>query len=132
MKFILLGLLICTGHTFAATELERKLEFIKDKALKAKNLETPKVPEALKSLRHFKHRKSHDHFTQNKMIVKKEKRQFKVLNFIEELKNKFGPMRVESIDSEDPNKLKFKVEGKTPHFSITEVKIGRASCRERV
>ena len=83
-----------------------------------------KAKRKARGLKRILNRLTHD-FQTEKMVKtseRKERRKFRVIRFLEKIKNSIGPVDVKSVESENPNKLLFVVTGKTKHFKVHSAK----------
>ena len=93
-----------------------------------------KAKRKAKGLKRILNRLTHD-FQTEKMVntsERKERRKFKVIRFLEKIKNSIGPVDVKSVENENPNKLLFVVTGKTKHFKVHSAKFAIGEISERL
>ena len=131
MKLVLI-LLISTTFAFAQNSDLSEQNTKQSEALE--NKKSKRIKRKAKGLKRLINKITHD-FQTEKMILapeKKERRRFKVIKFLEKIKNAIGPVKVKSIESENPNLLLFEVTGKTKHFKIHSAKFAVGDALDKL
>ena len=137
MKLILVFIL-STAFAFAQNiklkefELEKCSEQNVEQINKHEQRKSKRFKRKSKGLKRILNKISHDIQTEKGAFTpeKKERRRFKVLSFLEKIKNAIGPVKVKSMETENPNLLLFEVTGKTRHFKFHSAKFAVGEITE--
>lgn len=121
MKLVLILLI---SITFAFAQNNDLSEQNTKQAEELENKKSNRIKRKAKGLKRLLNKRTHDFHTEKSTHApeRKAQRKFKVITFIEKIKNAVGPVDVESIETENPNQLLFEVTGKTKHFKIYQAK----------